>query len=191
MTKVAIYVRVSTKDQTYEQQIKPCLNFCEMKGWTEVDIFKEVESSVKLRPVLQDLFQKAKSGKYQVIVVWRIDRAWRSSRQFIMDHDWMKSRGIKIVSVMEGFDPTTPIGEAMMTILVVLAQLERDNISQATRQRLKILKENGKHIGRPYGSKDTIKRKNEGYKQRWARLRGTKKEYKYTPDNITLKKPID
>lgn len=189
--KVAVYVRVSTKEQTYEQQIKPCLSFCEMKGWTEVDVFKEVESSVKLRPVLQDLFQKAKSGMYSVIVVWRVDRAWRSSRQFIMDHDWMKNRGIKIVSVMEGFDPTTPIGEAMMTILIVLAQLERENISVATKQRLQALKNNGRHIGRPFGSKDTIKRKNEGYKERWAKVRGTKKPYKYTPDNIVVKKQVE
>ena len=71
-----------------------------------------------------------------------------------MDFDFLSSRGCYVISVMEGLDPTTPLGKAMMTILVALAELERVNISVATKQRLQALKNMGKTLGRPKGSKD-------------------------------------
>ena len=100
-----------------------------------------------------------REGIYQNLVVFRLDRAWRSSRQFIMDFDSLSARGCSVISVMEGLDPTTPIGKAMMTILVALAELERENISLATKQRLQALKSLGKTLGRPKGSKDDPKKK--------------------------------
>jgi len=91
-----------------------------------------------------------------------------------MDFDSLSSRGVNVISVMEGLDPTTPLGKAMMTILVALAELERANISEATKQRLKALKKLGKKLGRPKGSKDTEKRSNVGYLLREAKKRGDK-----------------
>jgi len=172
--KVAVYVRVSTGDQSYDQQIDSCVKFCELKGWSEYEIFKEVESSTKQRPVLLDMLRKLRNGNYNTLVVFRLDRAWRSSRQFIMDFDNLSSRGVNVISVMEGLDPTTPIGKAMMTILVALAELERENISLATKQRLQALKNLGKPVGRPVGSKDKKKRKTTGYLLREAKKRGDK-----------------
>ena len=184
--KTAVYVRVSTRQQDYEQQLNACMNFCKMKGWTEVDVFKEKESSVKERKVFEELKRLAKSGHYGVIVVFRLDRAWRKSRQFIMDFGMLKDRGIIVVSVMEGIDPTTPIGEATMTIIMALNQLERDNISLATKQRLATLK-GTKRLGRPYGSKDHHKRSIDGYERRWAILKGDKQINHYIPETIVLK----
>jgi len=161
--KVAIYVRVSTESQDFSQQIDACKKFCEIKGWNEYEIFKEVESSTKQRPVLASCLRELRNNNYNTLVVFRLDRAWRSSRQFIMDFDTLSSRGINVISVMEGLDPTTPIGKAMMTILVALAELERENISQATKQRLQALKNMGKKLGRPKGSSDKNKRNTRNY----------------------------
>ena len=110
----------------------------------EYEIFKEVESTKKVRPVFEMVLQRSRNNEFQGIVVFRLDRAWRSSRQFIMDFDNLQAKGVKVVSVMEGLDPSTPIGKAMMTILVALAELERTNISIATKQRLQALKNLGK-----------------------------------------------
>ena len=172
--KVAIYVRVSTDKQDYEQQIDSCKKFCEIKRWNDYQVFKEVESSTRIRPVWDECLKLARDGKFNVIVVFRLDRAWRSSRQFIMDFDNLSNRGCNVISVMEGLDPTTPLGKAMMTILVALAELERANISEATKQRLKALKSLGKKLGRPKGSKDKEKRSNVGYLLREAKKRGDK-----------------
>jgi len=92
-----------------------------------------------------------------------------------MDFDSLSSRGVNVISVMEGLDPTVPIGKAMMTILVALAELERTNISEATKHRLQALKNMGKKLGRPKGSKDRTKRSNTGYLLREAKKRGDKK----------------
>jgi putative DNA-invertase from lambdoid prophage Rac len=173
--KVAIYVRVSTDVQEYDQQISACTKYCEIKQWKDFKIFSEKKSSTKERPVWDEVLKEAKASKFNVIVVFRLDRAWRSSRQFIMDFDSLSSRGINVISVMEGLDPTTPIGKAMMTILVALAELERTNISIATKQRLEALKNMGKSLGRPKGSKDKKKRKTTGYHLRYAKKGGARK----------------
>jgi site-specific DNA recombinase len=161
--KCAIYCRVSTEGQELKQQIESCKKYCEIKRWENYDIFTEIQSTRKQRPVLQNLLKQCRQGKYDTIIVFRLDRAWRSSRQFIMDFDSLSARGCNVISVMEGLDPTTPIGKAMMTILVALAELERENISLATKQRLEALKNLGKHVGRPKGSKDKKKRSSVGY----------------------------
>lgn len=174
ITKVAIYVRVSTESQDFTQQIDACKKFCEIKGWDSYKIFQEIESSTKERPILKDCLKELRNNSYDTLIIFRLDRAWRSSRQFIMDFDNLSNRGINIVSVMEGLDPTTPIGKAMMTILVALAELERENISIATKQRLQALKNMGRKLGRPKGSKDNpkIKRKKKGY---YGNVNATKK----------------
>ena len=157
--RVAIYCRVSTEDQSFEQQIDTGIKFCEIKGWNDYEIFKEVETTRKELKVFKTVLSRARNNEFKIILLFRLDRAWRSSRQFIMDFDNLQAVDVSVISIMEGLDPTTPIGKAMMTILVALAELERANISQATKQRLQALKNMGKTLGRPKGSKDDPKKK--------------------------------
>ena len=171
--KAVIYARVSTDTQDYEQQVSACKKYCEIKGWEYV-LFTEKQGATKERPVFNSVLDGCRNGLYNCIIVFRLDRAWRSSRQFIMDFDNLSNRGVNVISVMEGLDPTTPLGKAMMTILVALAELERENISIATKQRLNALKALGKPLGRPKGSKDGSKRNNFGYLVREAKKRGVK-----------------
>jgi len=177
---VAIYVRVSTDKQELEQQEQSCIKFCEIKGFDTYEVFREKMSTRKERPVLNDMLRRARRGEFDIIIVFRLDRAWRSSRQFIMDFDSLQARDVSVISVMEGLDPTTPIGKAMMTILVALAELERENISLATKQRLQALKNLGKQLGRPKGSVDKVKRKKGGYygNQNRSKKGGMKKRTK-------------
>lgn len=170
--KVAIYTRVSTQKQSCEQQLEPCINFCKMKGWNEYEIFTEMESTRNNRPVFNDMMGRTRNREFKYIVVFRLDRAWRSSRQFIMDFDNLQNLGIYVISVMEGLDPSTPMGKCMATILVALAELERTQISIATKQRLDALKNLGKRLGRKPGSKDKKPRKKGGYYLRYANKRG-------------------
>jgi len=163
--KIAIYVRVSTEGQELDQQLDSCIKFCEVKGYDRenIEVFKEVQGSTKVRPVWDQVLKLGRQGAIDIICVYRLDRAWRSSRQFIMDFDSMAARGVNVISVMEGLDPTTPIGKAMMTILVALAELERINISIATKQRLAAKRNLGQVLGRPKGSKDKGKRNTRNY----------------------------
>ena len=141
----------------------------------EYTIYTETMSSTKERPVFQEAMRQCLARHFKVLLVFRFDRAWRSSRQFIMDFDALRNQDINIVSVMEGLDTTTPMGKAMATILVALAELERVNISQATKHRLQALKNMGKKLGRPKGSKDKGPRPKAGYLLREANKRGRRK----------------
>ena len=160
---VVIYARVSTDKQDLEQQVKKCEQYCDIKGWDKAALFTEKVSTRKERPILRQVIKECMQGKYQTIVMFRLDRGWRSSRQFIMDFDSLSARGCNVISVMEGLDPTTSMGKAMMTIIVALAELERANISAATKQRLDALKAMGKKLGRPKGSGDKKKRITKNY----------------------------
>jgi DNA invertase Pin-like site-specific DNA recombinase len=168
--RAVIYARVSTDEQELEQQISSCVKYCELKGWL-YEVYKETKSSTKARPIFSHVLNRCRSNHFNNLVVFRFDRAWRSSRQFILDFDSLSVRGVGVVSVMEGLDTTTPLGKAMMTILVALGELERTNISIATKQRLQALKNLGRTLGRPKGSKDHVARKKGGYYARYDKKR--------------------
>lgn len=169
---VAIYCRVSTGQQELEQQIESCIKFCNYKGF-EYDIYSDVGSGKNMdRKNFQVMLGKLRKGEYEGIVLFRFDRIGRNSREVVTLFYELESKGIQIFSINENLDTTSPIGRAMREIIITLAQLERENISEATKQRLTALKNLGKKLGRTVGSKDKKKRKKTGYLLRYANKGG-------------------
>ncbi len=150
--RALVYVRVSTADQGTEAQLQACRRFCEMHGWEVARVAVERASAWRgPRPVWDEVKGEARRGRYGAIVVFRLDRAWRRLAEFILDWDEFHRRGVALVPVMEGLDATTPLGRAMVNVLVALAEFERTAIAQATRERLQALRNLGKKLGRPLG----------------------------------------
>jgi len=146
---VAVYTRVSTNRQELEQQIAACVRYCEFKHLVVGRLFSDIMSGTKsARPQYQEMLREMRAGKYDGLVIFRLDRLGRNSRELIMLVDELETRGIAIYSLNENLDTTTPIGKAVRDILLILAQLERDQISEATKQRLQSLKNMGKKLGR-------------------------------------------
>lgn len=174
--KVAIYCRVSTDEQELEQQIESCKKFCDYKNF-EYEVFDEIGSGKNFKRVkFLNMLERLRKLEFGGIVVFRFDRLGRNAREVVTLFEEFESKGIQVFSLNENLDTSTPIGKAMRHIIMVLAQLERENISEATRQRLQALKNMGKKLGRPKGSKDKNKRKTEGYKGK--KKRGGKKVHK-------------
>lgn len=174
--KVAVYARVSTEKQELEQQVAACQRFCQYKQFEVGRIFSEVGSGKSFkREQLQAMLGDLRAGLYQGVVCFRFDRLGRNAREVAMFFDEMEAKGILIFSINENLDVSTPIGRAMRDIILRLAQLERENIGEATRQRLQALKNLGKSVGRPAGSKDKERRRRSGYFARWAKERGGRK----------------
>lgn len=147
---VAIYCRVSTTRQELDQQIEVCRRYCEFKRFENPTVFAEVGTGKNFnRPALQELIKLTREGRFNAIVAFRFDRLGRNAREIVLLFDEFESKGVAIYSVHENLDTTTPIGRAMREILIILAQLERENIAEATRQRLQALKNLGKTLGRP------------------------------------------
>jgi len=146
---VAIYSRVSTNQQDTEQQIAACVSFCDYRKLVVAKIYTDVMSGTKTnRPQYQQMLSDIRAGKYSAVVVFRLDRLGRNSRELLMLVDELERRGIAIFSLNENLDTTTPVGRAVRDILLILAQLERDQIAEATRHRLQALKNMGKWSGR-------------------------------------------
>jgi len=168
-TKVAIYCRVSTDGQELEQQIESCRKFCEYKNF-EYIIFSEVGSGKSFKRIkFLDMLERIRQFEFKGIVVFRFDRIGRNAREVVTLFEEFENKGIQVFSLNENIDTSTPSGKAVRDIIIRLAQLERENISEATKQRLQALKNLGKTLGRPKGSHDKQKRQNEGYKARWKR----------------------
>jgi DNA invertase Pin-like site-specific DNA recombinase len=167
--KTAIYTRVSTETQEMQQQIDACIKFCEYKGF-EYTIFKDVGSGKNFkRKEFLDMLNRLRIKEFEGLVVFRFDRIGRNSREVVTLFEEFEGKGIQVFSLSENIDTTTPAGKAVRDIIIRLAQLERENISEATKQRLQALKNMGKRLGRPSGSKDKLKRNNEAYIARWKR----------------------
>lgn len=167
--KVAIYCRVSTDKQELDQQISSCRKFCEYKGY-EYEIFDEIGSGKDFRRVkFLNMLERIRKFEFGGIVVFRFDRIGRNAREVVTLFEEFENKGIQVFSLNENIDTSTPIGKAIRDIIIRLSQLERENISEATKQRLQALKNMGKVLGRPKGSKDKNTRDKEQYKARWKR----------------------
>jgi DNA invertase Pin-like site-specific DNA recombinase len=146
--EVAVYARVSTEDQELQQQIASCRRFCEYKGYEVARVFSEKVSGAKAkRPQYLELVKELRQMQYGGVVVFRLDRLGRNSRELALLIDELENKGIKVLSVNESFDTSTAMGRAMRELIYVFAQLEREQISEATTQRLAAVKLAGKRLG--------------------------------------------
>lgn len=163
MKKVALYVRVSTLDQSNENQKIRLSEYANQKGY-EFDIYEEVESSRRTRPVKQELLKKLRSGEYSGVIVYKIDRWARSSTELILEIKELVDKGFSFVSISDNLDFSTAAGRLHFQILAIFAEFERSLISERTRNALQRKKAEGYVFkGRPKGAKDLKKRKNDGY----------------------------
>ncbi|ADR21392.1 resolvase [Marivirga tractuosa] len=168
--KYALYARVSTSDgrQSNDNQKIRLKEFAESKGW-DYELFEEQESTRKTRPVKARLLQRLRNEKFAGIAVVKLDRYARSSTELLLEVQELLDRGIEFHSITENLDFSTATGKLHFTILSAFAEFERDLIRQRTIEGLNRVKSQGKSLGRPIGSKDTKKRKTDGYKLREAK----------------------
>lgn len=173
MEKVALYIRVSGQTQTVENQRIRLIEYAETNGYT-YDLFEEVESTRKTRPVKQALLEKLRQNIYEAVIVFKLDRWARSSTELILDTQELLNKGIGFISVSDNLDFSTAAGKLHFQILSAFAEFERALIRERTIEGLRRSKAQGKIPGRPKGSKDSRKRKKSGYILREARKRQQK-----------------
>jgi putative DNA-invertase from lambdoid prophage Rac len=146
----AIYVRVSTDKQDYALQLHDCRNYAKRQGWTAVE-YAEKESSIKRRPVFQRMLEDARSGKVDVILVWRIDRFARSMKDYVLITLNLYEWKVRLISITENVDTgdNNPFAEFQRGLLALLAQLERRIIVSRVVAGLDEARRQGRVGGRP------------------------------------------
>lgn len=166
--KVAIYARVSTDGQTVDNQLSDLTKHCELKGWTNVTTFIDegISGAKTSRPQFDKMIEACKAGQFDVVMVWRFDRASRSTKHLLNLLDDLKRWGVDFVSHREAIDTSTAAGKLMFTMVSAFAQFERDVISDRTKAGMERLKREGKKIGRDrqYDRGQVIELKNKGIK---------------------------
>ncbi len=153
-TRVAIYARVSTSDQSTDPQLLDLRRYVSERGWHS---FKEycdngISGTTDSRPALNELMNAARKRRFDVVLVWRFDRFARSTRHLINALEEFKNLGIDFVSYQENIDTSSPLGSAIFTIISAVAQLERDIIAERVKAGLRRAVEAGKQLGRPNGT---------------------------------------
>lgn len=145
--KVAIYCRVSTDEQTTENQRIPLEQYCGRMGW-DFELFVETESSRKTRPIQWELYNRLLRKEFDGLVIYKFDRWARSTQELVTHMEALTSKGIFMYSYSENIDLNTSMGKAMFTIISAFAQLERDIIRERTIAGLSRSKAWGKIGGR-------------------------------------------
>src|SRR5262245_7578738 len=156
--RAAIYARVSTADQTCENQLLELRRYCDARVWTIVREFVDigVSGSKERRPALDDLVRDAKRRQFDGLVVWRLDRLGRNLRHLILLLDDLQATGVAFVSLSEGIDATTPAGRLQLHVLGAIAEFERERIRERVMAGLQRAKAQGKRLGRPRRQPATV-----------------------------------
>ncbi|MDA2935333.1 recombinase family protein [Acidobacteria bacterium AH-259-D05] len=150
-SRVAIYARVSTLDQSTDSQLLDLRRYVTDRNW---QCFKEycdngISGTTDSRPALNELMNDARKRKFDVVLVWRFDRFARSTRHLINALEEFKNLRIDFVSYQENIDTSSPLGSAIFTIISAVAQLERDIIAERVKAGLRRAKASGRKLGRP------------------------------------------
>ena len=158
--KVAIYIRVSTLYQidkdSLPMQREELINYAKYAlGITHFEVFEDAGYSGKNtdRPAYQQMMSRLRSGEFSHVLVWKLDRVSRNLLDFAAMYSELKSIGVTFVSKNEQFDTSTAMGEAMLKIILVFAELERNITSERVSATMISRASNGLWNGgkTPYG----------------------------------------
>lgn len=134
---VGIYVRVSTQGQVDEgysidEQTDKLKKYCDIKDWTVYKVYTDggfSGSNIK-RPAMEMMIDDIKAKRINTVLVYKLDRLSRSQKDTLfLIEDVFNKNGVAFISLNENFDTSTAFGKAMVGMLSVFAQLEREQIT--------------------------------------------------------------
>lgn len=137
--RVALYPRVSGHEQednySIPEQIDRMKKYCESRDWMVYKIYTDsgFSGSNMDRPGLQDLIKDVQGGKIDMVLVYKLDRLSRSQKDTLyLIEDVFDKNDVAFTSMTENFDTSSPFGKAVLGVLAVFAQLEREKIKERT-----------------------------------------------------------
>jgi DNA invertase Pin-like site-specific DNA recombinase len=152
-SRVALYGRVSTinHNQDPELQMRELREYAARRDWTIAAEYVDrgISGSKDSRPALNQMMADAHARKFDVLLVWKLDRFGRSLRHLVNALAEFESIGIAFVSLRDNLDLTTPAGRLMFQIIGAMAEFERALIQERVRAGLRNAKSKGKRLGRP------------------------------------------
>ena len=153
MKRAALYLRVSTIDQTTANQERELRQVAERAGWEVVKVYKDHGISGSKgrdkRPAFDALHKAAARREIDIVMAWSVDRLGRSLQDLVAFLSEIHATGFDLFLHQQGLDTTTPAGKALFQMMGVFAEFERSMIQERVRAGLRRAKHDGKKLGRP------------------------------------------
>jgi DNA invertase Pin-like site-specific DNA recombinase len=151
--RVALYVRVSTDEQTTDNQCRELRAVAKRSGWKIVDVYEDNGISGangrEKRPALDKLLNDATRREFDMIAAWSVDRLGRSLQHLVGLLEELHALGVDLYLHQQGLDTSTPSGRAMFQMCGVFAEFERAMLVERTKAGMARAKAKGSRIGRP------------------------------------------
>ncbi len=151
--RVAIYLRVSTAEQTTDNQRRELEAVAQRAGWEVVQTFEDRGISGTKgrdqRPAYDAMLKAVTRREVDMVVAWSVDRLGRSMQELTAFLAELHGRGADLYLHQQALDTTTPSGKAMFGMMAVFAEFERAMIVERVNAGLARAKAQGKRLGRP------------------------------------------
>jgi len=150
----AIYVRISTSTgkQTTDSQLLEVERYCQMRGWTNLEVYSDaVSGSKSVRKSLDRLVKDMRSGKVERVVAYKLDRIGRSLTHLCLLVDEMSNLGVPLICTSQGIDTTgnNPASKLQLDVLKAVCEFERNLIKDRVNAGLNAARARGVRLGRP------------------------------------------
>jgi DNA invertase Pin-like site-specific DNA recombinase len=151
--RAAVYVRVSTDEQSVENQEAELRATAERMGHEIVAVYRDKGISGAKgrngRPGFDAMHRDAARRRFDMVMAWSVDRLGRSLQDLVGFLSELHALRIELYLHQQGLDTTTPAGKAMFQMMGVIAEFERTLIQERVRAGMARAKREGKHVGRP------------------------------------------
>jgi len=147
----AIYARVSTKDQTTDNQVEQLKQVAAKAGWSVSAVYADVVSGSKgreQRPELDAMLKAVTRRKIDRVMVWSVDRLGRSLQDLVSTMQEIQAAGADLYLHQQSIDTSTPAGKALFQMCGVFAEFEREMIRERVKAGLERTKAKGTKLGR-------------------------------------------
>ncbi len=182
--RVAIYCRVSTVEQAEEgysldEQRRRCIEYCEKEGH---EVFKVYEDrgisgkNISGRPGLKDLLKDSNDKKFDLVVVWKLNRVSRRLIDILNIVDTLDKNSIAFRSLTESFETETPAGKLQLNIMGAIGEFERGTIAENVKMGMMARAREGKWNGGKVLGYDVVEIPSEGKKRKETKLVINEKE---------------
>jgi putative DNA-invertase from lambdoid prophage Rac len=147
----ALYARVSTLDQRQDSQLKELKNYCRLRKWTNLTVYKDNVSGAKLaRPDLDRLMRDVRAARVDRVVCYKLDRLGRSVAHLALLMEELINLHVPLIVTTQGIDTSedNAVGRLQAHVIMAMAEFERSLIRERVRSGLAAARERGVRLGR-------------------------------------------
>lgn len=150
--RCGLYVRVSSSDQNCDLQIKELREYVSRRGWTIHKVYEDKASGANPnRKMLSALLNDCRIGRLDIVLIWKLDRLFRSLKNMIATFDEISGHGVDFISISDGVDlcKDSPTSRLMLHLISAFSEFELNLIRSRVVAGLQAAKARGQKLGRP------------------------------------------